>query len=406
MNMVVMAKSLLLLLLFIPGVFAAMIRRASVALGPRNEEVTIPAMDLDLVGTLRLPDSGEVPPGQTPGVVLVHGSGPQSRDSKMSSQHQLIWGFEIPVFAQIADALQDAGFAVLTYDKRTCGAFNGCSNNSYPFPNVTSLTIDDFIDDAAAAIEFLQGHPSVRSDRVAVVGHSQAGQFLPILLEANPILMSGVMLSAPYRSYDAIAGYQVLFEIELFEKFGVNISDTLATPAATAYVEMMLAYEAIRAGSDEPHGGISAAFFKSWFDINPRSLAAASKIKQPLLVLHGSEDWTVPPNEAEYWAKYLSLVGATFNATIIPCVTHALNCLNESDPTLITLENIGTEVDPMVIAALIDFLEMNTPLPELNSTSSPSSLPPDKSAAELPVASLFSLFLMNFLLFFSFKMSW
>ena len=45
-------------------------------------EVAIPAQALDLAGTLRLPIA-EAP---APAVVLIHGSGPQSRDSRLGGQ--------------------------------------------------------------------------------------------------------------------------------------------------------------------------------------------------------------------------------------------------------------------------------------------------------------------------------
>src|SRR3954468_15065612 len=75
-----------------------------------------------LQGTLTLParDVG----ARVPAVVIVHGSGPMSRDGVMRGQIGLGFGFELPVYQRLAAALASHGFAVYRYDKRTCGSFN------------------------------------------------------------------------------------------------------------------------------------------------------------------------------------------------------------------------------------------------------------------------------------------
>ena len=49
-------------------------------------------------------------------------------------------------------------------------------------------------------------------------------------------------------------------------------------------------------------------------------------------------------------------VGVEFDVLTFPCVTHALNCVSESDPTAITPADIGPNVAPEVIDALVAFL--------------------------------------------------
>ncbi len=160
----------------------------------RSIEVAIPTEGLDLAGTLRLP-AGESP---APAVVLIHGSGPQSRASEIPGQLNMVFGFDIPVFAELADALQESGFAALTYDKRSCGSFNGCADNGYPLPS-DDLTIEAFIDDARATVDFLRRRPEIDPDRVSIVGHSQGAQFVTSMLESDPNLARGVMIAGPYH---------------------------------------------------------------------------------------------------------------------------------------------------------------------------------------------------------------
>ncbi|MEZ4314925.1 MAG: hypothetical protein R3F14_43480 [Polyangiaceae bacterium] len=88
---------------------------------------------------------------RVPAVVIVHGSGPMSRDGVMRGQIGLGFGFELPVYKRLAEALTARGYAVYRYDKRTCGSFNDClrpalqnlirsSSANSPPPN-TSVTL-------------------------------------------------------------------------------------------------------------------------------------------------------------------------------------------------------------------------------------------------------------------------
>ena len=75
-----------------------------------EEAFTADAGDLMLEGTLLLPHRGSYE--LVPGVVLFHGSGAQSRDSPLAGQLMQQFGFEILIFEEIAEHLQDAGYAV------------------------------------------------------------------------------------------------------------------------------------------------------------------------------------------------------------------------------------------------------------------------------------------------------
>lgn len=322
---------------------------APAAVGSR--EIPIPTSDIDLAGTLWIPAAE----GRVPGVVLIHGSGPQSRDSVLPGQLNMAFGFEIPVFAELAGALQDNGIAVLTYDKRSCGPFNGCADNGYPFPDA-DLVVDTFIDDAHAAVAALRQQPEVDPDQIAVIGHSQGAQFITLMLETDPRLAAGVMVAGPYRPIDEIMHAQLDFTVDLLGQLGVAEADALASPGVVPLVEMVDGVAGIRAGGDDPVGGVSATFWRSWLDLHERSLSAAFRIAQPLLILNGKTDWNIPVAEAAAWAEFLARVGADFDVVTLPCVTHALNCVTGDDPLAISPNDIGRHVAPEVIDAVVTFL--------------------------------------------------
>ena len=90
-----------------------------------------------------------------PAVVLIAGSGPLDRDET---------SYGIPIFAQLANALADAGFAVVRYDKRGVGQSGGRSEFA---------TLDDYAEDVIAVVKFLEKRKDIDPKRIALVGHSE-----------------------------------------------------------------------------------------------------------------------------------------------------------------------------------------------------------------------------------------
>ena len=330
-------------------------------------EVSFPSSDgLMLEGTLYLPDTKTAATSttttkqhQVPGVVLIHGSGLQSRDVVINAQLNVAFGFEIPIFAQIAQALSNQGIAVLTYDKRTCGSFNGCYNNSYPEPDYDAITVHDFMEDALAAASFLWGHD--RIGQVVIVGHSQSGPFIPIMLQQRPeSIRSGVMLMTPFVPFDELMQFQLDSTLALLQKsFGLNQTEALALPNVQALADYVQWLRDIRNGSSND---TTTTFYTSLYQLQDVAIAAAAHVQQPLLIVGGENDWNVPASEAQAWDEYLSTTTTTVNYEVIvlPCITHALNCMSETDPAKFDAErHVGRQVDSFVTQALYDFV-MNT----------------------------------------------
>ncbi len=124
------------------------------------EAVTFENGDITLAGTLTLPDAE----GPYPAVVLMTGSGPQTRDEIV------VPGF--PIFRIIADYLTREGFAVLRYDDRGMGESTG---------DYDTATIYDFAADAQAAVNYLHTRDDINPAQVGVLGHSEGGVYAAIL---------------------------------------------------------------------------------------------------------------------------------------------------------------------------------------------------------------------------------
>ncbi len=117
----------------------------------KHEDVRFPNGGIQLAGTLITPTTGT----RHPAIILVHGSGPQNRES-------------ILPFARF---LVRHGMAVLGYDKRGVGGSSGDWNTA---------SYDELAGDAVAAFEYLKTRSDIDSSQIGLLGVSQAGWIMPL----------------------------------------------------------------------------------------------------------------------------------------------------------------------------------------------------------------------------------
>ena len=131
---------------------------------PYDEQIlAIPsASGVTLAATLSLP-KGKVAPNL---VVLVHGSGPETRNLNLAG-HQ--------TFAVLADHLARQGIAVLRYDKRGIGRSTG---------NYSEHTTAQLIDDVHAAVKAMNKRKQFR--RVGLVGLSEGPALAAAVAARDP----------------------------------------------------------------------------------------------------------------------------------------------------------------------------------------------------------------------------
>lgn len=307
-------------------------------------DLGVGAEGLTLAGTLRLPERT----GPVPAVIFVHGSGPNSRDQPAPGQLNMNFGLQVHTFRDLADGLQAAGIASYTYDKRTCGPFNGCATNGYPNPPA-AITVQTFVDDAVAACTAI----GARSDigPVWIAGHSQGGQLTPEIVHACDA-SGGLLLAAPFDPIDAVIAAQLAATRALLADVG---QDEQSIDRATAPLRQIVdELAALRGGEHDGSDiqGASAAFWQSWIDAGEAAPDRARSLDQPLYALGGSYDWNVPPTQLASWAATFQDSDAPRDTAELDCVAHPLNCLSEPDFRELTPETIGAEVDPRVTAQL------------------------------------------------------
>jgi dienelactone hydrolase len=247
-----------------------------------GSDITIGAPPWELPGTIDLP-AAERP---VPGVVIVHGSGPQDRDGTI--------GPNTP-YRDLAEALVAAGIAVLRYDKRTL------VHRARMADVAATFTVDDeVVDDALAAIGSLRATPAVDPDAVFVLGHSLGGYLGPRIVARSPEVRGLIVFSGNTRSLPEV----ILDQTE----FLASRSGAPSPEAATAIATLRRQVAVVRSAdltpetpaSDLPFG-VPAAY---WLDLRGYDpVATTAGLHRPVLVLQGGRDYQVTAADFEGWRR-------------------------------------------------------------------------------------------------------
>lgn len=341
----------------VPSTLAATGSDEADAVHAGNNEITFPADGIDLVGTLSIPQVA-VKGHPVPAVVLVHGSGPHSRTPRYEGQLNMAFGFSVPVFQQLTDSLLAAGFAVLAYDKRSCGRFNNCAANEYHKP-AADVTIDTFVQDVQAAVNYLRTLDRIEPTQVFVVGHSEGGKIALEMVQRGTGVNTVVMLAANHRPVDALLEYQVSFSRRLLRESGMSEEQiaSLLTPIG----ELLGQAQAARRGQVDS----TNRYLRSWIELDDRTVAGVTQLTRPVLAIGGDYDWNVPADDVRAWEASFNTVAEHkgHKAVLVQCVTHALNCISEPDPKKLSTAALGRDLHPPVAALVVDFLRSQTAAP-------------------------------------------
>jgi pimeloyl-ACP methyl ester carboxylesterase len=244
---------------------------------PNDEQVRIPSAGFTLAATISKPESapkppkpGKAPAYKLPALVLVAGSGPVDRDEAVAG---------IPVFAQLANTLADAGFIVVRYDKRGVGQSGG---------RAESATVQDFAEDARGVVEFLRDRKDVDKDRIALVGHSEGGL---VALQAAASAKTKRVKAAALLATPGTPGAELVLEQQRY------LLDTLKLPDEEKQARTELQRK-IQAAVISGFGwdGIPEAYrkqadtpwFRSFLSFDP--VKVLGKVEQPLLIVQGERD--------------------------------------------------------------------------------------------------------------------
>ncbi|MDG2148449.1 MAG: alpha/beta fold hydrolase [Planctomycetota bacterium] len=270
-----------------------------------SEEVLIEHGEVSLAGTITRPLQGEPP---FPAVFFVSGSGMQDRDGRSS-------GLEVGT-REILDRLTSDGFLVLRVDDRGAGASTG---------PLDGMTFDDLVADARACMNYLFEREDVDPSRVALIGHSEGGQTVPLLAVEKPEVACIVLMAAPGRNLLEIMLEQ---NATVLEDQGVSPEEQEVTLEQVRRALAWAASDEVEAPSDVPEGLIAnlSSSMRPWLASHARQdpLAVIKRVRCPVLILQGAKDFQVSADrDAQALVAALEESGQTeFEVVVFPELDH------------------------------------------------------------------------------------
>lgn len=219
-----------------------------------------------------------------PGVVLVHGSGPQDMDETQGANK---------AFRDLAWGLAAQGVATLRYEKRTR------KYGARVKPEIIDLDWET-IDDALAAARLLRKQDGVDPWRVFVLGHSLGGMAAPLIATRDSKLAGIIVMAGNARPLVDLIEDQLTYLAGLGGVEGKQAQQLLD--------QSRQAIKSIQAGKPEevkePLLGAPTGY---WEDLSRRdSLSAAQQLDMPILILQGKQDYLVTMKDFELWEARLS----------------------------------------------------------------------------------------------------
>jgi pimeloyl-ACP methyl ester carboxylesterase len=247
-----------------------------------TESVNFRDGTVSLAGTLTRPVSG----GQSPAIVIVHGSGPEDRD---------FLGLWVEFFAS-------QGLAVLAYDKRGVGASAG---------DWKRATLDDLAKDSAAAVGFLRSRTDIDPKRIGLFGISQGGWVAPRAVRLSGavaflILHAGAAVTPAQqgiiRTKHELSAYGFP-QADIDEAVAYYELDDAFTRTGDGWDKLQDTYQKASARKAEwalpprPKDDWFRPFYRGLMDHDP--VSDLRRLTCPILAFFGAVDLTVPvePNK-------------------------------------------------------------------------------------------------------------
>jgi pimeloyl-ACP methyl ester carboxylesterase len=302
-------------------------RRVTVS-RPNDEPVRVPANGFSIAGTLSKPADADGKP--RPAVVLISGAGPTDRE-------EIVAG--IPIFGQLAGALADAGFYVLRYDKRGVGQSGGR-------PEAAGL--DDYAEDARAAVRYLGGRKDVDRRRIAAAGYGDGG---PVALIAaskeDRIAAAALIASIGTKGAEANLA-QVTRSLERSTRPEADKQAALALQKQIQ--DAVMTGKGWEGVPPELRRQAETAWFHSFLMFDPARIMR--DVEQPLLIVHGQLDGQVAPSNADGLEQLArSRRRGSVEVVRVPGVNHLLVPAKTGE-----LDEYGTLPDRTVSAAVTSAL--------------------------------------------------
>ncbi|RKY85546.1 hypothetical protein DRQ09_07145, partial [candidate division KSB1 bacterium] len=215
-----------------------------------------------------------------PALILVHGSGPLDEDETIGPNKP---------FRDIAEGLNQEGYAVFRYEKRT---------HAYgPLLDIKTLTVrEETIDDAVEAVKYLSTRKDIDKKNIFLLGHSLGGFIAPYIAKKAKCLRGIIIAAGNTRSLKELVADQI--------KYRSLLSGLPEEDVRKKVDEVINQYESVLR-SDYSELKLWIGLTRKYLeDLNSRNpVQELVKLDIPVLIIQGESDYQVTMKDFEGWKK-------------------------------------------------------------------------------------------------------
>lgn len=294
--------------------------------------------DKTIYGTFTTPSGS----GKFPTIIINPGTGANDRDGtiqmiggNVACLYPQLLNTTLKPYKELGDALVEAGYAVLRYDKI-----------EYTYPtNLGNITFHKLWLPVESAIDYIKTRDDVDTTNIVLIGHSEGSSLIPHIAKNRNDIKALVSLAGPRTPLDSLLGYQL---VHIAQTCGGNVAQT-----QTQVNQILQYFELIRSNNwnatTPPLFGAPAS---AWYDYISAvdSVAINYNISNlPTLFIGLEEDMNVPPQELE---RFQNEVTITNDFWSIPDLIHYMTPNNDPHVSVALTDTIVYWLNQNIITGL------------------------------------------------------